>query len=91
MMRMDQHDHTNVALVPDAQLNAIATPEQSAAAEGLAASLRLLATGLRRCLARQHGWNESVNPGERGLGVASGDQTRISSNAPQPGAPEDTV
>jgi hypothetical protein len=48
----------------------------------------VLATGLRRVLARQHGWNESLNPREGLLGVALGDQAGISADAPANGAKE---
>ena len=47
-----------------------------------------LTIGLRRTLARQHGWNESLNPREGLLGVALGDQAGISADAPANGAKE---
>jgi hypothetical protein len=48
----------------------------------------LLATGLLRALARRHGWNESLLSHVTQVGVASGDQTRISPNTPPTGASE---
>jgi len=47
-----------------------------------------LTVGLRRALARQHGWNESLNLREGLLGVALGDQAGISADAPANGAQE---
>lgn len=48
----------------------------------------LLAVALTRALARQHGWNESLNPREGLLGVDDGDQPGISAEAPTDGAKE---
>jgi hypothetical protein len=48
----------------------------------------VLAMALSRALARQHGWNESLNPRDDLLGVALGDQAGISADAPTNGAKE---
>ncbi len=52
------------------------------------ACIPILALGLRRALARQHGWNESLLGHATQVVVASEDLTRISPDALQPGAPE---
>ena len=59
-----------------------ATPDEQTA-------IRLLATGLRRALARPHVWNESVHPGESTNGVALEDQSVISAVVPANGTGED--
>lgn len=48
----------------------------------------LLATGLRRAIARRHGWNESLLAHATQVCVATGNQTRMSPNAPRLGATE---
>ena len=63
-------------------------PEAGDHVDLVVAVVGILATGLRRALARQHGWNESLNPREALLGVALGDQTGISADAPTDGAKE---
>lgn len=50
--------------------------------------VQLLGSALRRALARAHGYNESVHPGESRSAVASGEQTGISADTPAPGAQE---
>jgi len=54
----------------------------------LGIAVGIFATGLRRALTRQHGWNESLNPREGLLGVDLGDQDGISADAPANGAKE---
>lgn len=66
-------------------------PEESSGdgpGEHLAIAVSLFSMGLHRALARQHGWNESLNPRESLLGVALGDQAGISADAPTDGAKE---
>lgn len=58
--------------------------------DGTTAIIPILAIGLHRALARRHGWNESLLGHATQVRVATGDQTRISPNAPRPGAPETT-
>jgi hypothetical protein len=63
-------------------------PTQPFHSEDVESVIHMLVVGFRRALARQHGWNESLNPRESLLGVALGDQAGISADAPAYGAKE---
>ncbi len=56
------------------------------ACDDLRVTIELLATGLRRALARRHDRNESVNPRDAVLGVDHRNQSGISADAPTSGA-----
>jgi hypothetical protein len=63
-------------------------PEAGDHVDLVAAVVGILATGLRRALARPHDWNESVHLGDPVPGVALEDQSVISAVAPARGAKE---
>lgn len=74
----------SAALLP---INAPSTPIASVVDDaGVLIAIGLLATGVRRTLARHHRYNESVHPRDATFGVDHPDQTVISADAPTTGA-----